>query len=242
MQTVFWTALFHNKFTLWHIKSTTYMKQNKFTSSKQYLFGFFLSGNWKKTLKHRRLLQVFLLRLKSKDSQPWKLSQVRKIFPLVCMLLVQLALINVFITCDNTKPLVSIKGYHYLEVLLNSTVVAFFEISDLKEVRLLNFISSLLIPNLKYNANTKILNWSSHISYLLNFLKYFYFLMYYIINQIFLKILTSGNLLFFWHKFVFTNRLVRTKSQSSSKHSKTSLTHLFKHIYNKYMDYDLNNI
>ena len=36
-QTSFWTALFHDKFTLWHIKQATYTKKNKFTSYEQYL-------------------------------------------------------------------------------------------------------------------------------------------------------------------------------------------------------------
>ena len=72
------------------------------------------------------------------------------------MLLVQLALINTFIPCNNWKPLVSIKVYHYPEVLLKSHDVVFIEISDLEEVRLLIIISSILIPNLKHNPNTKI--------------------------------------------------------------------------------------
>ena len=52
--------------------------------------------------------------------------------------------------------MVFIKVYRYPEVLFNRDVLVLFETSDLKKVRILIFISTILIPKLKYNANTKV--------------------------------------------------------------------------------------
>ena len=73
------TAVFHNKFTLCHIKSNIYIEKTKFAFHKQYLFSSPTSGNANST--------------KRNNPQTW---QLQKRFPPVCMLLVQLASMNVF--------------------------------------------------------------------------------------------------------------------------------------------------
>ena len=61
-----------------------------------------------------------------------------------------------FIPRGNWKALYFIKVYRLSEVLYNRYVLAFFETSDFKGVRILFFISAILIPRLKYNGKTKI--------------------------------------------------------------------------------------
>ena len=61
------------------------------------------------------------------------------------MLLVQLASMNVFILCDNCKTLLFKKVYGYPEIFFNRHVVAFFEASVSKEVRILCVISTILV-------------------------------------------------------------------------------------------------
>ena len=61
-----------------------------------------------------------------------------------------------FILFDNWKTLVFIKVYCKVEVLFNPYDLVFFGTNDLKEVAILFFISKILIPKLKYNANTKV--------------------------------------------------------------------------------------
>ena len=75
-KTPFWIAIFHDKCTLWHIKLTIYIKENKLTSCKQYLYGLLFSGsNLQKHLGKK---------------------QLQKMFSPVCMLLLQVSSINVF--------------------------------------------------------------------------------------------------------------------------------------------------
>ena len=62
-----------------------------------------------------------------------------------------------FILCDSWKALVFVKVYRYPEALLNRHVLVFFETIVLKEVCMLFFISTILIPKLIYaNANSKV--------------------------------------------------------------------------------------
>ena len=68
------------------------------------------------------------------------------------MLLLQLASMNFLIPCDNWKTLFFIKFYPYPEVFCNCHVVAFFETSVLKEVRILRPLSPQQDDN---TANTK---------------------------------------------------------------------------------------
>ena len=62
----------------------------------------------------------------------------------------------IFTPYDNWKTLFFIKIYRYPEVLFNGHVLAFFEASDLKEVRILFFISTIPLTELKYNVNNKV--------------------------------------------------------------------------------------
>ena len=52
-----------------------------------------------------------------------------------------------FIPCDNWKTVFrkSLSLYHYTEVIFNCRVLAFFETSDLKEVRILFPISRVTV-------------------------------------------------------------------------------------------------
>ena len=62
-----------------------------------------------------------------------------------------------FIICDSWKALIFVKVYCYPEALLNRHVLVFFETIVLKEVCMLFFISTILIPKLIYaNANSKV--------------------------------------------------------------------------------------
>ena len=57
------------------------------------------------------------------------------------------------------KDNVFMKVYCYPEVLFIRHVLVFFQLfetSDLKKFRILIFISTMLIPKLKYNANTNV--------------------------------------------------------------------------------------
>ena len=53
-----------------------------------------------------------------------------------------------FIPFNSWKALFLIKVYLYPEVLFNRHIFAFFETTDLKEVNILFFISTILIPKL----------------------------------------------------------------------------------------------
>ena len=53
-----WTAIFHDKFTIWYIKLTIYTEQSKFIFHERYLFGLLFSGNRKKTHTKRSVLQL----------------------------------------------------------------------------------------------------------------------------------------------------------------------------------------
>ena len=57
-QPVIWTAIFHDKFTLWDIKLTIYIKK-QFNSHKKYVFYLLFSENPKKTRTDHSTLQVF---------------------------------------------------------------------------------------------------------------------------------------------------------------------------------------
>ena len=50
-----------------------------------------------------------------------------------------------FIQCNNWKTSIFIKVYYYAEVLFNRHILAFFETNDLKEVRILLFITAVTV-------------------------------------------------------------------------------------------------
>ena len=71
---------------------------------------------------------------------------LQKLFSPVYILLVQLASVNIFILSDNCKTLLSVKVYRsLLGDFLNCHVVAFFEVSALKEVRILCVIATISV-------------------------------------------------------------------------------------------------
>ena len=87
------------------------------------------------------------------------------------------------------------------------------------------FISTILLPKLKYNANTKVPKCSFRISYFLNFLNYFYFLMHLILLcklNVFKKpfwkpVISNTNLCFFIsHTFISKARLKLVKNQANA--------------------------
>ena len=71
-------------------------------------------------------------------------------------LLKHLAQRNHEIQCDNWKTLLFIKVYRNSEVLFNRHVLALFEISELKEVRILFFISTIREQSYTKMKNSKI--------------------------------------------------------------------------------------
>ena len=94
-QPALWTAIFHNKFTFWHIRLNTYIKKNAFTSYKQYLFGLLFPQKSKMTRTDQSTLYFFTLPEKKRLTNLWK-KQLQKRFSSVCMLLVKLASIFFF--------------------------------------------------------------------------------------------------------------------------------------------------
>ena len=111
------TAVLHNKFTFWHIKETAYLQKNEFSS---FVFSCLEI--------QRRLMQVFFaLSVKKLLTNPQK-QYLQKTFSLVCMLLVQLALINVFILYDNWKTFFFTKAYRYREIFSNHILLSLKQI------------------------------------------------------------------------------------------------------------------
>ena len=76
----FKTAVFHNKFTLCHIKPNIYIQKTKFSSNKQYLSRLFTSRNAKKTKTDESISRVFLPFLKGTDPQTFSSGSCKKPF------------------------------------------------------------------------------------------------------------------------------------------------------------------
>ena len=95
-------------------------------SYKQYNFNLLFSEKPKKTRADQSIPEIFTLCEKKR-------------LALVCILLVQHAPINVFLFHVRTGRHL----YHLPKVLFNHHVLAYFEISDLKEIRVLFFISRI---------------------------------------------------------------------------------------------------
>ena len=79
-QPAFWTTILHNKFTIWHIKLTTYRQKNEFTSNRQYFFCLFFFENPKKTRIYQSTLQFFDSVLKETTYKASKVATAKKIF------------------------------------------------------------------------------------------------------------------------------------------------------------------
>ena len=73
----FKTAVFHNKFTVSHIKPNTYIQKTKLASHERYLFRFLTCRNAKKTQTDQ---SVFLLCLQMNDSRTFKSGTCKTLF------------------------------------------------------------------------------------------------------------------------------------------------------------------
>ena len=60
-QSTFWTAIFEDKSTLWHMRPNKYIRKTKSSSHNQYLFGFLFSRNAKKARTDQSILKTLLL-------------------------------------------------------------------------------------------------------------------------------------------------------------------------------------
>ena len=111
-------------------------------------------------------------------------------FSPLCMLLAQLALINVFIPCDNWKIFFFFKKTACLYSKVFSTAMfflSFFESSELKELRILFFFYL-------HNTNIKIKVQCKHQSSKMKLPHYFSFLMHHVLLckcNVFKKLQTS---------------------------------------------------
>ena len=85
------------------------------------------------------------------------MCNLQKLFSPVCMLLVQLASINVFILSDNCKTLLSVKVYRLLLWDFFNRHVAFFGVSVLKEVRILCVIPAVSVQGQYRSAKVKLI-------------------------------------------------------------------------------------
>ena len=94
----FKTAIFQNKFTLWHIRLSIYIWKTKFTSYKQNFFGLLFWRNAKKTDTDHSILQPFYSVSKEVSHKPLKVQQLQKSISQVCLSLIQLTSMNVFST------------------------------------------------------------------------------------------------------------------------------------------------
>ena len=79
--------------------------ETSFTPHKQYLFGLLIFRNLKKTHAEQSILQCLYSLSEKKELTSFQKRQQQKTFSPVCMLSVELALMNVFTPCDNWKTL-----------------------------------------------------------------------------------------------------------------------------------------
>ena len=146
-QPPFWTAIFLDKFTLAYQSNYLNIKRNKFISHKQYLL-VFSSLKAQRGLTQTNVYHKFFYSVwKETIHQPSKVQQLRKTFSQVCMLLVQLPLKNLSLPWGSFQSPCSCVDWK-----------TWFEISSY-------FNFSLHNIKLKYNANTKVPKWNSHIPY-----------------------------------------------------------------------------
>ena len=114
---------------------STYRKLNfPLTSS---IYFVFLPLEMQKDSNRPKYNTRFLILSEKKQlTNPWK-WQLQKPFSPVCMLLLQLATMNVFILCDNWEALLFMNVYRYSEILPKSHVAGV-----LKEVYILRIIDN----------------------------------------------------------------------------------------------------
>ena len=135
---------------LYHIKLAKYLHIKNLIYSLMENFIFF-------AVYRSEYIQVFLLCLKSNNIQTLKCSSWKNFFSTV-YIICKLGLMNIFIPFDNWKTLFLIKVYCYPIGFFNHHVLAFFETSVLKAVRILHYLrnnSAILI--LKFQKNFPII-------------------------------------------------------------------------------------
>ena len=102
----------------------------------------FFSLKIQRRLWQTRVYCNFFYCLKRNVSQTFKNIGTGKMFSPLCMLLAQLALINVFIPCDNWKIFKKTACLYSKVFSTAMFFLSFFESSELKELRILSFLSS----------------------------------------------------------------------------------------------------
>ena len=80
-QPTFYTAIFQNKLTLWHIRLNIYIWKTKPSPHKQSLFDLLFPRNAKKTHTDQSILQTFSLCLKRHVSHTFISSSCKNVFP-----------------------------------------------------------------------------------------------------------------------------------------------------------------
>ena len=82
---LFWTTIFQNRFTLWHIRLNIYIWKTKFSSHKQYLFDLLLSRNVNKTHtdQSNQSDKLFYSVWNETSRKPLKLAAAKSSFPSV---------------------------------------------------------------------------------------------------------------------------------------------------------------
>ena len=142
------TNIFHNKFTLNHIKPNIYIQKTIYRKLNLSLTSSIFSSSYvqkfKKRLKQTKVYHTFCyFVLKETTYKPLKVASAKNLFSSVYVL-VQLASMNVFILCDNRRTLLFMKLYRNAEILLSAMLLLSLS-QCLGEVRILCVISTLTI-------------------------------------------------------------------------------------------------
>ena len=109
----------------------------------------------KETHPEQRSVQIYLLCLKVKVSQSFKSSSYKKLFLHCVWHLYNLLRWMFLISLDDWKAFLFVNVCCCLEVFLNQHVVAFFEKSILRDVRILHYLhnnSTILMPMFQNKA------------------------------------------------------------------------------------------
>ena len=124
-QPIFYTAIFQDKFTIWHIGLKIYTRKTKFPFQKQNVFCILFTRNTKKTRTDHSILTFFSL--SELRNVYLKCNSYKKV-SLKCEYLWYNSLRWMFfVPCDNWKALFFTQIYRY----------PFFETSVLKKARIL---------------------------------------------------------------------------------------------------------
>ena len=102
-QTAFRAAIFQDKFKLWHVKLTIFIKKSKFSSYRQYLFALLFSEKPKKTRTHRPKYTTSFLLWRETINKLSKVATVKNIFPSPYVIGTTCFEKMFFIPCNNWK-------------------------------------------------------------------------------------------------------------------------------------------